>query len=351
MSKSPLVSVIVLNCNGLQLTDACLRSVFRSSYPNFEVVLVDNASTDGSAEYLSSHFPTVRLIANSENLGFSGGNNVGIKAANGKYVVLLNNDVEVEVDWLSEMVGVAECDPLVAVCGPKILDFSDRCRFEYNGAAGGFLDIYGYPLLQGRIFERIEHDHGQYDKIRDVFWVGGCCILVKKKALAEAGLLDAALFQFAFEEVDLCWRILLRGYRVVYVPSARIYHVGGTTVGKDVSRLWYFKQRNNLIMMMKNYSLCSLIKRMPLRVLFELPTIFVCRERAGTTQKMPTVPLKALMWILRNLKSIWKERLKVQGNVRRVPDESLKRLMFRKNIAVLYYLNKVQSFQDAERLL
>jgi len=349
MPTSPLVSIIILNYNGLKVTDNCLKSVFKTKYPNFEVILVDNASTDGSAEYFSERYPAVKVMVNSENKGFSEGNNIGIRAAEGEYVALLNNDVEVTPSWLSELVKVAESDPLIAACGPKILSFYNRKRFEYNGAAGGFFDIYGYPVLQGRIFEKIEEDHGQYNKTRDIFWSGGCCILIRKDTLNETGLFDGILFPDTFEEMDLCWRILLRGYRIVYVPSAKIYHMGGSSAPADQFRRWYFKQRNNLIMMIKNYDLNNLIKTMPFRILLEIPTMFAKKQRPGTKCKMPLVPLKALIWILINFRLIWGERLVVQKKVRKVPDEHVKRLMVKKNVAILYFLKKIGTFHDVEK--
>lgn len=349
MLKSPLVSIIILNYNGLKVTDTCLKSVFKTKYPNFKVILVDNASTDGSAEYFSERYPTVKVIVNSENKGFSEGNNIGIRAAEGEYVALLNNDVEVTPSWLSELVKVAESDPLIAACGPKILSFYDRKRFEYNGAAGGFFDIYGYPVLQGRIFENIEEDHGQFDSPCDIFWAGGPCMLIRKKILNETGLFDDNLFQVAFEEMDLCWRILLRGYRIMYVPTAKIYHMGGFIVGRDQFKRWYFKQRNNLIMMIKNYDLNNLIKIMPLRLLLEMPTMFIKKQRSGTTCRMPMLPLKALIWIFTNFRMIWRERLRVQKNVRKVSDEHVKKLMVKKNVAILYFLKKIRTFRDVKR--
>lgn len=349
MLTSPLVSIIILNYNGLKVTDTCLKSVFKTKYPNFKVILVDNASTDGSAEYFSERYPAVKVIVNSENKGFSEGNNIGIRAAEGKYVALLNNDVEVTPSWLSELVKVAESDPLIAACGPKILSFYDRKRFEYNGAAGGFFDIYGYPVLQGRIFENIEEDHGQFDSACDIFWAGGPCMLIRKKILNETGLFDDTLFPVAFEEMDLCWRILLRGYRIVYVPTAKIYHIGGVIVGRDQFKRWYFKQRNNLIMMIKNYDLNNLIKIMPLRLLLEIPTMFIKKQRSGTTCRMPMLPLKALIWIFTNFRLIWRERLRVQKNVRKVSDEHVKKLMVKKNVAILYFLKKIRTFRDVEK--
>lgn len=349
MLKSPLVSIIILNYNGLKVTDTCLKSVFKTKYPNFKVILVDNASTDGSAEYFSERYPAVKVIVNSENKGFSEGNNIGIRAAEGEYVALLNNDVEVTPSWLSELVKVAESDPLIAACGPKILSFYDRKRFEYNGAAGGFFDIYGYPVLQGRIFENIEEDHGQFDSPCDIFWAGGPCMLIRKKILNETGLFDDNLFQVAFEEMDLCWRILLRGYRIMYVPTAKIYHMGGFIVGRDQFKRWYFKQRNNLIMMIKNYDLNNLIKIMPLRLLLEMPTMFIKKQRSGTTCRMPMLPLKALIWIFTNFRMIWRERLRVQKNVRKVSDEHVKKLMVKKNVAILYFLKKIRTFRDVKR--
>jgi len=336
-SMSPKVSVIVLNFKRLKDTDNCLRSLLKTNYPNFEVIVVDNASKDGTPEFAAKHYPNVKVYENKENLGYAGGNNSGLRLLDeeSKYVVFVNNDVIFDPDWLRELVRVAESDSTVGACQPKILQFSNPKKFEYNGACGGFLDIYGYPCLRGRVLDYIEEDKGQYDTLSEIFWAGGCALFVRKDVLTETGSFDETFFMH-FEEIDLCWRIQLAGHKIFSVPSSIIYHKGGET--KITKKMLFWKYRNNVFMLIKNYNLSNLLKRLPIRAVFD----------ASSLVKNGTVPLEAYLWILKNFRKIYDHRMYVQTNVRKISDQQIAKLMIKKPVPLMY-LKGYKTFDQFQR--
>jgi len=339
LPKAPQVGIIILNFNGLKDTDICIKSLLQTKYPNYQLILVDNASEDGSVEYVAQHYPQVKIIRNKENLGPAEGYNVGLRLLDSEYeyVVLVNNDLTFDPRWLSELVRVAESDPLIGVCQPKILQLSNSKMFEYNGACGGFLDAYGYPWLRGRILEYIEEDRGQYDNLEEIFWGGGCSFFIRKEILDKTGLFDNMFFM-QFEEIDLCWRIHLCGYKVLSVPSSVVYHKG--TQDRTNQRVWTLKHRNNILMLIKNYSLTNLSKYLPLRFFLDLCSI----------PKTGIIPLKAYFWILRNFKKAWQHRLWVQTIVRCVPDRNFSNMMIKQPVPIMCYLKGYRKFKDFQRV-
>lgn len=247
------ISVIILNWNGKDMMRTFLPSVVRYSSPLGEVIVADNASTDGSVEMLQREFPTVRIMQFDKNYGFAEGYNRALALVRSKYTLLLNSDVEVTEGWLEPLYGYMELHPEVAACQPKIRCQWSKKNFEYAGAAGGFLDRFGYPYCRGRIFDTIEEDNGQYDDIVEVFWVTGAAMMVRTEVYNEVGGLDSRFFAH-MEEIDLCWRFSSRGHKMVCVPQSTVFHVGGGTLPKSNSHKTYLNFRNNLLMIYKNAS-------------------------------------------------------------------------------------------------
>ncbi len=247
----PRVSVVIVSWNALDLVKKCLPSVVDTDYPDLEIVFADNASTDGTAEWIAEQFPSVKIVRHPENWAFCRGNNQAIPHTSGKYVVLLNNDVEVPAHWLTPLVAAAEADDRVAAVQPKLLQYEHRTRFEYAGGSGGFLDRLGYPFTRGRIFDTLEADTGQYDDARDIFWASGAAVLLRRSALDEVGLLDER-FVMHMEEIDLCWRLQRAGYRIRVEPDSEVYHIGGGSLPASSPRKTYLNFRNNLLMLYKN---------------------------------------------------------------------------------------------------
>lgn len=268
MTAYPKVSVIIVSWNAQPLLERCLPSVIASEYPNLEIVLADNGSTDDSVTWLRATYPTVRVISMGENLGFCGGNNRAIEQTDGTFVVLLNNDVQVEPDWLTHLVSRAETHPRIAAVQPKLLQFDDHGRFEYAGASGGHIDRLGYPFARGRVFFNVEEDGGQYDDAADIFWATGAALLLRRDALDKVGLLDEA-FEFHMEEIDLCWRLRSAGYRVLVEPKSRAYHIGGGSLPQESPRKTAYNFRNSLLMLYKNLPASQWRRVFPQRLLMD----------------------------------------------------------------------------------
>lgn len=245
------VAVLILNWNGEKILREFLPSVVEfTTNPDVELCVVDNASTDNSVEMTSALFPTVRVIQLDKNYGYADGYNKSIEQVNAEYVLLLNSDVQVTSHWLDNLVDYMDEHPEVAACQPKILSFRDKTRFEYAGAAGGFIDKLGYPYCRGRIFDELEEDNGQYDNIIPIFWASGAALMVRRQDYLSVGGLDGRFFAH-MEEIDLCWRLNSRGKKIVCIPQSIVYHVGGATLKVSPEKT-YLNFRNNYLMLYKN---------------------------------------------------------------------------------------------------
>ena len=246
------ISVVILNWNGKEMLRRFLPSVIEcSKSEDVEICVADNASTDGSVEMLCDEFPEVRLIVLDCNYGFAEGYNKALCQIDAEYVVLLNSDVEVTPRWLEPLTAYMDKHSDTAACQPKLRSQLDKEFFEYAGAAGGYLDRLGYPFCRGRIFDVVEKDEGQYEDVKDVFWVTGAAMFIRLKDYRESGGLDKLFFAH-MEEIDLCWRLKSRGKSLVCVPQSVVYHVGGATLNKDNPKKTFLNFRNNLLMLYKN---------------------------------------------------------------------------------------------------
>lgn len=259
------VAIVILNWNGAVLMERFLPSVVRYSPEEMaEVVVADNGSTDDSLALLAEKFPSVRVVRFDRNYGFAEGYNRALQQIDTPYAVLLNSDVEVTPGWLEAPLWRLDASPEVAAVQPKLLAERARDQFEYAGAAGGFMDKYGYPFCRGRIFQEIETDRGQYDAEADILWATGACLFVRTEVYRAVGGLDAKFFAHQ-EEIDMCWRMRARGYRLVCTPGSVVYHVGGGTLNAESPRKTFLNFRNNLLMLYKNLPEKELHRVMRLR--------------------------------------------------------------------------------------
>jgi len=268
MDVNPRVSVVILNYNGQEFLAKFLPFVLQSTYSNMEVVVADNASTDDSLSLLRRDFPQVRIIINKSNEGFSKGYNTALSQVSADYFVLLNSDVEVTPGWIEPIIELMREDSKIAACQPKLLSWHDRSKFEYAGASGGWIDSLGYPFMRGRVIDDCETDKGQYNTAVPCFWASGAALFVKAAAFHEVGGLDAYFFAHQ-EEIDLCWRLHLAGYKVYVQPASVVYHVGGGTLPQSSKKV-YLNFRNNLVMIYKNMPYYELLWKLPLRFILNL---------------------------------------------------------------------------------
>ena len=247
-------AIVILNWNGahyLQQFLPVLREYTNS--PDVDIYVADNGSTDHSLRVLGKFFSDVKIIMLHRNYGFAEGYNRALSQIEADYFVILNSDVEVTTGWLEPMLQYLQQSPDVAACQPKILSYHNRTRFEHAGAAGGFIDFLGYPFCRGRILAVTEEDYGQYDEACDVFWATGACLVIRADVFENEGGFDDDFFAH-MEEIDLCWRLKSRGYRIVRIPQSKVYHVGGGTLHVEHPRKTYLNFRNNLLLLYKNLS-------------------------------------------------------------------------------------------------
>ena len=341
-SDLPLVSVIILNYNGLHFLPRCLETLRRTSHKPIELIVVDNCSSDGSVAYLRDHHPDVHLHLTTSNLGYSGAYNAAIPDAKGELIVLLNFDVEVEPDWLDQAVQIFEENAQVAAVQPKLRSLQKRTFFEYSGGSGGFIDRYGYPLVRGRVFDSVEEDRGQYDSVVPIHWASGAACVIRKSAYSTAGGLDSDFF-LHMEELDLCWRFWLLGYEVTVAPRGIVYHYAGAALSAERYHKMYYNHRNGLVMLLKNYSAASLFKYLPVRWLLDWVTVFVSPLKREP--KRSAAVLAAHVFVLFHLNSILRKRRVVQ-RMRKKRDRELAHVILPFSVVRRYYLSKQRTYSQ-----
>ncbi|HTR29523.1 MAG TPA: glycosyltransferase family 2 protein [Puia sp.] len=265
---TPTIAIVILNWNGRGFLEKFLPFVVSSLCPGAELIVADNASDDDSVAFVRAHYPQLRIIEMDRNRGFAGGYNEALRQVNTDYYVLLNSDVEVTPGWLEPVIDLMENDRSIGACQPKIRMYADKRSFEYAGAAGGWLDYLGYPFAKGRVFDDCEEDNGQYDTAEPIFWASGAAMFIRANLFHEMGGLDNYFFAHQ-EEIDLCWRLQLAGYKIYSCPASVVYHVGGGTMPKGNERKVFLNFRNNLIMMAKNLPAAQCLWKLPYRFLLD----------------------------------------------------------------------------------
>ena len=342
MINIPKVAVVILNWNGVRFLEQFLPSVINSTYTNMELIVGDNASTDESIEFIKSKFPSVRIITNCNNYGFAEGYNRILKQVEADYYILLNSDVEVSRDWIEPVIQLMEADENIAVAQPKILSYTNKNQFEYAGAAGGYLDFLGYPFCRGRIFDFVEPDQGQYDDVSEIFWASGAALFIKREKWLEVNGFDSDFFAH-MEEIDLCWRLKNKGYRIIYCPNSRVYHVGGGTLNAESPYKTYLNFRNNLILLQKNLSFSRSFITISLR--FWLDFISLIKFIIDGKPKHAISISKAHFYFLGNLfKNIKKSELIDISNFNN-------KGLYKRSIVWQYFIRKKKTFSSLKKTL
>lgn len=339
--KFPQVTIVILNFNGIKDSRKCLKSLLKTKYPNLKILVVDNGSSINEAEILKKEFVNkrIRFIRLSKNLGFSGGNNRVISKIKSKYIALLNNDTIVSPTWLSPLIEIMEKDKLIAVAQPKILWAKNKKYFDYAGACGGFIDVFGHVFTKGRIFNTIERDKRQYNFISDIFWASGAAMVIKKNIFNKVGYFDERFFNY-MEEIDLCYRIQQIGYKIVYQPNSYIYHQVASTAAKKVFKKRFWEHRNNLLLMLKNYPFFKLIVFFPIRILFEYMSIAYYLYIKRFDYALAVILSQFSLLYLSPL--ILYQRLYAKQK----ENKSMKKLIYQKSIVVSYFFLNKKKFSD-----
>jgi GT2 family glycosyltransferase len=334
------VAIAILNYNGCHFLKQFLPTLLQYSQ-EYPVFVIDNNSTDHSVEFLSNDFPEVKMIKLQQNHGFCKGYNLGLSQISAEYFILLNSDIEVTSNWIAPVIDLMEQDKTIAACQPKIKAFYDKKSFEYAGAAGGFIDKWGYPFCRGRVFNTAETDLGQYDSNIEVFWATGACLFMRASAYKELGGLDDDFFAH-MEEIDLCWRLKTKGYKIFYCKDSTVYHVGGGTLPMDSPRKTYFNFRNGLYMLFKNLPEHKLWWVITVRLLLDYLTV-VKFLLSGTFGKAFAI-FRAHYSFFQSLKSLRKKResqLFIR-NYRKMKG------VYRRSLFIDYFLLSMKTFKELD---
>lgn len=337
---SSTVAIVILNWNGAKLLQQFLPSVIEFSQgESVRIVVADNGSTDDSLHVLLSEFRQVEILDLKENYGFARGYNEALRQIDSDYYVILNSDVEVAKGWLDAPIRLMETDQTIAAIQPKILSYNQKSHFEYAGAAGGFIDRFGFPFCRGRIFNEIEEDRGQYDDEADIFWATGACMFVRSKSFHVSGGFDAD-FWAHMEEIDLCWRLKNRGQRIVFTPESTVYHVGGGTLSYDNPQKLYLNFRNNLWLLYKNLPSNKLVSTLFLRMC--LDGIAAFKLLAEFNLNGIRSVLKAHLHFYKSLPALHRKRKLTQPE----KEKALPIEMLQKSIVFQFYIRKQKTFND-----
>ncbi len=325
MNSSKKISIVILNWNGSSFLKRFLPSVVAFSTGNTEIVVADNGSTDDSREVISALFPSVIYLQLERNFGFAEGYNRALQQLQADFFVLLNSDVEVTPAWLEPLLQLMETDQVVGICQPKILSLNHPGEFEYAGAAGGFIDRYGYPYCRGRILQEVENDLGQYDQSVPVSWASGACMMVRSSLWKECGGFDAD-FWAHMEEIDLCWRAQHLGYKIFVCPESRVFHVGGGTLNYNNPLKIHLNFRNNLYLLFKNLPGRQLAAILPARMVLDgaAALAFLLKGEFGSFGSVSSAHLKFYLHLPQLLKKRRKIiRTRKSGRLRLTSDQGI----------------------------
>jgi len=337
------ITVIIPHFNGEEILRDCLASLYTSTHLAIHTILVDNASTDGSVAMVEAEFPQVEILKLEKNRGFAGGCNAGVNAARTPFVLILNNDTIHKPGWIELLLSKLQSDAKIAVVQPKLLSYQNREYFDYSGACGGEMDIFGFPFAHGRIVEHVEKDLGQYDQFYDrIFWASGTAFLARTEILKKAGLFDESFFAH-MEEVDLQWRIQLMGYDIAVEPQAVIWHRSGFTLGAESPFKKYLNHRNSLLMLLANYRFLITLYIFPIRILLDYMALgFSLIKRDWDRIR---AICKAHFWILLHPGLICRKRKQVHL-LRKVFDKKIMDRLYHGSIALGFYLFGKRRYVD-----
>jgi GT2 family glycosyltransferase len=332
-----MTSVVILNWNGVSYLRRFLPVLIENTpNPEVEIVVADNASVDDSLHFLKTEYPEIKIIGLNKNYGFAGGYNKALKQLKSEYYVLLNSDVEVSPGWIDILLEQMKAHPEIIACQPKIRSYNRKGHFEYAGASGGFIDKYGYPFCRGRIFDTIEEDRGQYDDKSEVFWATGACLMIRADKFWEVNGFDEAFFAH-MEEIDLCWRLQNKEYKIFCIPESCVYHVGGGTLDAGNSYKTFLNFRNNLLMLYKNLPEETRAKTLFVRYIFDIAVV-LRNILKGDFQNA-----KAILNARREYKKM-RKLYDVKNSGAGNKHTSLNKNIYPKSIVKAYYLKNKKTF-------
>ena len=337
-----LVSIIIPHWNGIDILSECIDSLNNTEYSNFEIIVVDNYSSDESVKWLKANHPKIKIIENDKNYGYAGGCNRGINNSKGDYIVFLNNDTIHKKDWLRNLVTFMNKHPDCAAVQPKILNYYERDKFDYAGGAGGHMDILCYPFARGRLFLEQEIDNNQYDDDAPCFWASGTAIMVRKEFFLEVEKFDENFFAH-MEEIDLCWRLQLKGHNIYVNPKSVIYHKNAVSLPMTSIKKFMLNHRNSLMMLLSNYKVLTTLYLFPIRYMLELVAILYALTKLDFRHMFGVI--QAHLWILFHIHIIFYKRIKI-NRLRTIGDYEIMKSMYKGSIIWDHYIRRMKTYRD-----
>ena len=338
--KNPLLSIIIPHHGGVDILNECLSSLEKSTYEDYEIIIVDNASKDNSIKEAKNKFPYINVLTQNQNLGYAGGCNKGAIHSRGEFLLFLNNDTIHELNWIEPLVHLISNDRTIGSIQPKILNTNQKNLFDYAGGSGGFIDLLCYPFIRGRIFNTIETDEGQYNDKKEIFWASGCAFITRKDLFLKI-LFDERFFTY-MEEIDYSWKTILLGYKNFVEPKSIIYHTGGTLKNRGFFKS-YFNHRNSMIIFLTNHNplimLLLLIPKILLEILSLVRYLLIFNINGFVAQ------ICSYLWIL--IHPIYLiSRVARINNIKRTSLYFIINKMLRGSIVIKYFLLRNKKYSD-----
>jgi len=338
----PKVSIIIPHWNGIQILSECIDSLKQTSFDSYEIIVCDNASSDGSQQWLKDNHPDIILIENDQNLGYAGGCNRGMEIANGDYLVFLNNDTVQDRGWLDHLIRCIEHKDNIAAVQPKILNYFDRTIFDYAGGSGGHMDLFCYPFARGRLFLEQEKDSGQYDDPSRCFWASGTSIMVKKDLFIQAGKFDEIFFAH-MEEIDLCWRLQAMGHEVWVEPKSVVLHKNAVSLPMHSHRKYYLNHRNSLLMVFSNYSFANSFYFGTIRIMLEFIALGYAMVKIDFNHVSGI--LRSMAWVVFHPLTIINKRKRFRL-IRKLKDRDVLKKICKTPVVLAHFLAGKKTYLD-----
>ncbi|HIA94104.1 MAG TPA: glycosyltransferase family 2 protein [Candidatus Marinimicrobia bacterium] len=342
--STPIVSIIIPHWNGIDVLSECIDSLKGSTFDSFEIIVSDNASSDGSQAWIVENHPDVILLENDNNYGYAGGCNRGVNVAKGEFILFLNNDTIQNPNWLDPLIDRMKGDESIAAIQPKILNYYNRKIFDYAGGSGGHMDLFCFPFARGRVFLNQEEDLGQYDNAKRCFWASGTAMIVRKDLFKAAGKFDETFFAH-MEEIDLCWRFQAMGYEVWAEPRSVVYHKNAVSLPMHTHRKYYLNHRNSLLMLFGNYSIPVAFYVGFIRLILEFTALGYAIVKMDWNHV--TGILRSLGWILIHPITILRKRSRF-NQIRKMRDRDIMGAMTKTSVVLAHYLSGKKTYLDIE---
>ena len=340
------VSIIIPHWNGIETLSECIKSILKTQFDSYEIIVVDNASTDGSQDWIKEEYPQIILIENDKNYGYAGGCNRGVDYANGEFIIFLNNDTIQDPEWIKYLISLVETNENIAAVQPKVLNYFNKNIFDYAGGSGGHMDVFCFPFARGRIFLNQEIDLGQYNESRQCFWASGTAFLIRKELFFKAGKFDEVFFSH-MEEIDLCWRLRAMGFQIWVAPKSIVYHKNALSMPMHSHKKYYLNHRNSLLMLFGNYSFSNTILIGTVRIILEYIAFFYSIFKFDWNHASAII--RSLCWIVFHPHIILKKRSRFKM-IRKEKDNNLFKNFFKNSIVYNYYIKGKKTYLEIESI-